>query len=158
MAGQIQVPGDRPRGRRGHRPMAEINVTPFVDVMLVLLIIFMVTAPLLTVGVPVDLPQTQANQLSDPKEPLVVSIDARGQVFVQETPVELSDLGPRLVAIRGAKADTDIYVRGDKGIDYGRVMAVMGALNSAGFARVSLVAEFPQDAPAPTPTPRPRGR
>lgn len=138
--------------------MAEINVTPFVDVMLVLLIIFMVTAPLLTVGVPVDLPQTQANQLSDPKEPLVVSIDARGQVFVQETPVDLSDLGPRLTAVRGAKADTDIYVRGDKGIDYGRVMAVMGALNSAGFTRVSLVAEFPQDAPAPTPTPRPRGR
>ncbi len=154
MAGPIQVPGDRPRGRRGNRPMSEINVTPFVDVMLVLLVIFMVTAPLLTVGVPVDLPQTQASQLSDQQEPLVVSIDDEGRIFVQETPVELETLAPQLEAVRGAKADTNIYVRGDRAIDYGRVMAVMGALNSAGFERVSLVAEVPQGPPA---TPGPGG-
>lgn len=149
MAGPIQVPGDRPRGRRGNRPMSEINVTPFVDVMLVLLVIFMVTAPLLTVGVPVDLPQTEATQLSDQEEPLVVSIDNEGRIFVQETPVELDTLAPRLEAVRGAKTDTNIYVRGDRAIDYGRVMAVMGALNSAGFERVSLVAEVPQEPAAP---------
>ncbi|MFN4090085.1 MAG: protein TolR [Alphaproteobacteria bacterium] len=142
------VPGDRPRGRRGNRPISEINVTPFVDVMLVLLIVFMVTAPLLTVGVPVDLPQTQATQLSDDSEPLVVSIDGQGRIFVQETEVDLDTLAPRIEAIRGARADTAIYVRGDRAIDYGRVMAVMGTLNSAGFDRVSLVAEFAQDAAA----------
>src|SRR5690606_29607625 len=109
----------------------------------------MVTAPLLTVGVPVDLPQTQATQLSDQQEPLVVSIDSEGRIFVQETPVELDTLALRLEAVQGTKADTNIYVRGDKAIDYGRVMAVMGALNSAGFERVSLVAEVPQEPAAP---------
>src|SRR3546814_8032793 len=114
MAAPILVPGDRPRGRRGGRPISEINVTPFVDVMLVLLVIFMVTAPLLTVGVPVDLPKTEAAQLSDQQEPVVVSIDGEGRIFVQEKPVDLAALAPQLQAVRGAKADTNIYVRGDR--------------------------------------------
>ena len=136
-------------GRRKHsryRPMSEINVTPFVDVMLVLLIVFMVTAPLLTVGVPIDLPKTRASALSNPEEPLVISINARGQVFIQESPVELINVVPRLVAITSAKADTRIYVRGDQRVNYGRIMEVMGRVNSAGFTRVALIAELP-DAP-----------
>src|SRR3546814_19255324 len=129
MAAPILVPGDRPRGRRGGRPISEINVTPFVDVMLVLLVIFMVTAPLLTVGVPVDLPKPEAAQLSDQQEPVVVSIDGEGRIFVQEKPVDLAALQPHLQAVRGAKAAQNIYVRGDRAIEYGRVQAVVGAMN-----------------------------
>ena len=136
-------------GRQSYRPMSEINVTPMVDVMLVLLIIFMVTAPLLTVGVPVDLPKTQAEVLSDPDEPLVITVDAQGQLFLQETPVDITGLAPRLMAITQNKLDTRIYVRGDQSIQYGRVMEVMGALTTAGFAQVALITELPAPTTAP---------
>ena len=145
MAGEFTI-SRTGHGRRKHsryRPMSEINVTPFVDVMLVLLIVFMVTAPLLTVGVPIDLPKTRANALSNPEEPLVISINARGEVFIQESPVELINVVPRLVAITSAKADTRIFVRGDQRVNYGRIMEVMGRVNSAGFTRVALIAELP---------------
>ena len=139
------------RGRRRtsrYRPMSEINVTPFVDVMLVLLIVFMVTAPLLTVGVPVDLPKAQVRALSSPEEPLVISVDSGGGIFIQETGVDIGQMVPRLIAITEAKADTRIYVRGDKSVNYGRIMEVMGRVNSAGFTRVALIAELPE-APEP---------
>jgi biopolymer transport protein TolR len=126
------------RGRRG-RPMSEINVTPFVDVMLVLLIVFMVTAPLLTVGVPVDLPQTRAKSLGEDREPLAVTIDKAGQVFLQNTPIEVDQLIPKLTAISSNGYDQRIFVRGDKAVDYGKVMEVMGLLNAAGFTRIGLV-------------------
>jgi biopolymer transport protein TolR len=129
---------------RRRRPMAEINVTPFVDVMLVLLIVFMVTAPLLTVGVPVDLPEAKAKALSQPEEPLVISIDSSGVVFIQETEVALEKLVPRLAAITDNKPDTRIYLRGDKTVDYGRIMDVMARVNSAGFTRLALVSELPR--------------
>ncbi|WP_439515620.1 protein TolR [Oceanibaculum nanhaiense] len=135
--------GRRNNGR--YMPMSEINVTPFVDVMLVLLIVFMVTAPLLTVGVPVDLPKTQASQLSDQVEPLVVTVNAEGRLFIQETETESGQLVPRLQAITQNKPDTRIYVRGDQAINYGRVMEVMGLINSAGFTKVALIAEMPQE-------------
>lgn len=130
--------------RRTYRPMSEINVTPFVDVMLVLLIVFMVTAPLLTVGVPVDLPKTQAKSIAEAEEPLVISVDAEGTVFIQDTEVPMENLVVRLRAITGNKADTRIYVRGDRAINYGRIMEVMGTVNVAGFTRVALVAELPK--------------
>ncbi len=130
--------------RRTYRPMAEINVTPFVDVMLVLLVVFMVTAPLLTVGVKVDLPQTDSPVIQGQDEPLAVSVDAKGQIFIQDTAVEIAELAPRLVAITDNKPDTRIFVRGDKTIDYGRVMEVMGMLNAAGFSRVALITERPR--------------
>lgn len=130
--------------RISYRPMSQINVTPFVDVMLVLLIVFMVTAPLLTVGVPVDLPQTQAAQLGDSDEPLVVTVDKEGRVYLQETEVPLEDLAVKLMAITENRRDVNIFVRGDRALLYGRVMEVMGALNVSGFTRVSLVAELPR--------------
>ncbi|MEQ9813679.1 MAG: protein TolR [Azospirillaceae bacterium] len=131
--------------RRGLRPMAEINVTPFVDVMLVLLIVFMITAPLLTVGVPVDLPRTQAQNISEQTEPLVISVTAEGDIFVQETEVDIGNLVPLLIAITNENAEAQIFVRGDQSLAYGRMMQVMGSINSAGFTRVSLVAELPQE-------------
>lgn len=130
----------RRRGRRTH-PMSEINVTPFVDVMLVLLIVFMVTAPLLTAGVPVDLPETRAKQLGQDREPLTVSIDKSGQVFLQNTPIGADELVPKLRAISENGYDQRIFVRGDKTVDYGKVMQVMGLLNAAGFTRIGLVTE-----------------
>ena len=139
--------GTLPRGgrRKGQYPlMHEINVTPFVDVMLVLLIVFMVTAPLLTVGVPVDLPRTQARNIPDPEEPLVVSVTADGQIYVQESPIDLDNLVPLLRAITGANPEARIFVRGDRSLAYGRIMEVMGAVSGAGFSRVALVAEVPQ--------------
>ncbi len=136
------------RGRRGRHfsPMSEINVTPLVDVMLVLLIIFMVTAPLLTVGVPVDLPQNDAPAINEQTEPLVVSIDGQGRLYIQETQIKSADLVPRLKAITKAskKSDQRIYVRGDKKIAYGKVMDVMGMISAAGFDKVALVAEMPE--------------
>jgi biopolymer transport protein TolR len=123
------------------RPMAEINVTPFVDVMLVLLIVFMVTAPLLTVGVPVDLPQTRAKSLGEDREPLAVTVDMNGQIFLQNTPVVVNDLVPRLVAISNNGYNQRIFVRGDKSVGYGKVMEVMGLLNAAGFTRIGLVTD-----------------
>ena len=137
-------------GKRRHRRnpvMAEINVTPMVDVMLVLLIIFMVSAPLLTVGVPIDLPQTQASSLDQAdKEPLAVSVNTDGKVFLQNTEIELEALVPKLQAIAQARGGNDerIYVRGDKTVDYGTVMKVMGRLSSAGFRRAALVTEVEQ--------------
>ena len=137
--------GGRSSRRRVHyQPMSEINVTPFVDVMLVLLIVFMVTAPLLTVGVPIDLPKTKAQSISDSVEPLVVSIDGEGEIYIQDTTVELKNLIARLSAITENKVDIRIYVRGDRTIDYGRVMEVMGRINNAGFTRVALITEMPK--------------
>ena len=134
-------PGVLRARRRAHSPMSDINVTPMVDVMLVLLIIFMVTAPLLTVGVNVDLPRTKASVIQGKDEPLTVSVNAEGRIFLQETELELDTLAPRLVAITGSNPDARIFVRGDKGIPYGRVMEVMGTINAAGFHKVALVTE-----------------
>src|SRR6478735_1617925 len=136
-------------GRRRHRRrpvMSEINVTPMVDVMLVLLIIFMVSAPLLTVGVPLDLPQTQAKTLDQDKEPLTVSVNMKGQVFLQNTEIPLEEVVPKLKAITDARGGTDerIYVRGDRQVDYGTVMKVMGRISAAGFRRVAMVTEIEQ--------------
>lgn len=137
------------RGRRGgYRPMAEINVTPLVDVMLVLLIVFMVTAPLLTVAVPVDLPKAQAQSVKQDKEPLVVSVDARGNVYLQEARSELDVLVAKLKAVTGSNPDARIFVRGDRGVPYGRIMEVMGTINAAGFTKVALVAELPTPEPS----------
>ena len=137
----------RSRGwnRRSHRLMSEINVTPMVDVMLVLLVIFMITAPLLTVGVPVDLPKAEAQAISGQDEPLVVTLDAEGKIFLQETEISLDQLAPRLKAITENKPDTRIFVRGDRAIAYGNVMAVMGTVNQAGISHVALVTELPRD-------------
>jgi len=123
--------------------MSEINVTPMVDVMLVLLVVFMVSAPLMTVGVPVDLPKTDASQMVGQDEPLVVSVNDKGEVFLQETKITLEQLVPRLVAITQNKKDTRIFVRGDKAIAYWQVMEVMGTVNLAGFTRVALLTQLP---------------
>jgi biopolymer transport protein TolR len=136
-------------GKRRHRRkpvMAEINVTPMVDVMLVLLIIFMVSAPLLTVGVPIDLPQSQAKSLDTDKEPLTVSVNTKGQVYLQNSEIKIEELIPKLQAIAQARGGNDerIYVRGDRKVDYGTVMRVMGRLSAAGFRRVALVTEVEQ--------------
>ena len=136
--------GARSRRGRGRTPISDINVTPMVDVMLVLLIIFMVTAPLLTVGVPVDLPKTNAAQITGQDEPLVISVNPAGNVYLQETEISLEDLAPRLQAIVQNKPDTRIFVRGDKTVSYGRVVEVMATLTSAGFSRVALITEMPQ--------------
>ena len=143
------APAAGPVGKRRHRRkavMAEINVTPLVDVMLVLLIIFMVSAPLLTVGVPIDLPQTQAKSLEQDREPLTVSVNPQGQVFLQNSEIKVEELVPKLQAITQARggADERIYVRGDRKVDYGTVMRVMGRLSQAGFRRVALVTEVEQ--------------
>jgi biopolymer transport protein TolR len=136
-------------GRRRHRRtpvMSEINVTPLVDVMLVLLIIFMVSAPLLSVGVPIDLPQTQAKGMDQDREPLTVSVNTEGQVFLQNSEIKLDELVPKLQAITQARGGLDerVYVRGDRKVDYGTVMKVMGRLSVAGFRRVALVTEIEQ--------------
>ena len=124
-----------------YRPMAEINVTPFVDVMLVLLVIFMVAAPLMMVGVPLDLPKTAAAQITPKDGPIVVSVSREGQVFIQENPVDADDLPARLSQAHADRPEAIVYVRGDKGIDYGRVMDVLGQVGRAGFSKISLVAE-----------------
>ena len=137
-------------GKRRHRRnpvMSEINVTPMVDVMLVLLIIFMVSAPLLTVGVPIDLPQSRAESLDAPdKEPLTVSVNTEGKVFLQNSEIKIEELVPKLKAIADARGGSDerIYVRGDRGVYYGTVMQVMGRLSAAGFRKVALVTEVEQ--------------
>src|SRR5271154_1795730 len=143
MAAQITPYSGSIRGRRrSYRPVADINVTPFVDVMLVLLVVFMVTAPLMTVAVPIDLPKTQARSVAQDKEPLVVSIDASGKVYLQEKKMDLPDLVPKLQAITGANPDARIFVRGDKDVSYGRIMEVMGTISASGFNKVALVAEL----------------
>ena len=128
---------------------AEINVTPMVDVMLVLLIIFMVSAPLLTVGVPIDLPQSQAKTLDQDREPLTVSVNVKGEVFLQNTEIALEELVAKLKAVTDARGGLDerIYVRGDRQVDYGTVMKVMGRISAAGFRRVALVTEVEQGSP-----------
>ena len=131
-----------------YRAMSEINVTPLVDVMLVLLVVFMITAPLLTVGVPVELPQTQAPPINEPKEPLTITVNRDGDVFIQETGIAIDSLVPRLLAITGSNPDAILYVRGDKAINYGRVLEIMSLVSSAGFRKVSLVAEMPAGKPA----------
>lgn len=136
----------RGRGRRSggtsHRPMAEINVTPFVDVMLVLLIVFMVAAPLLTAGVPVDLPQSQAKPIQDEdNKPIEITVTKDGKTFVGETEVEFDRLVPLLTAMTQGQVDRRIYIRGDQTIDYGLVMKVIGSINGAGFSKVALISE-----------------
>jgi len=127
--------------RRSKEPISEINVTPFVDVMLVLLIIFMVTAPLLTVGVQVDLPETSADTLAEETEPLTLTINAKGEIFIQETKVEYEKIIAKILAVSNNRTDTRIYVRGDKTINYGRVLEIMGMLSGAGFSKVALISE-----------------
>lgn len=139
----IQLQGGSRAGRMKRRPMSEINVTPLVDVMLVLLIVFMVAAPLLTVGVQVDLPQTQAAAIQGQDEPLSVTIDSKGVIYLQETAVELDQLVPRLQAISGGAPERRIFVRGDQAINYGKVLEVMGVINTAGFSKVALVGNPP---------------
>ena len=132
-----------PGGRYRRTPISQINVTPMVDVMLVLLVVFMITAPLLTVGVPVDLPKTDASRIVGQDEPLVVSVAGDGKLYLQDAVVALDELAPRLTAITANRRDARIFVRGDRAIAYGQVMAVMGALNQAGFNRVALITEKP---------------
>jgi biopolymer transport protein TolR len=133
--------GRRRRGARRHRPMSEINMTPFIDVMLVLLIIFMVAAPLLTVGVPLDLPQTKAAALNIDKQPLTLSVKADGKIYLMETAIGMDEIVPKLQAIAKTGQDDRIYVRGDKATNYGRVAEVMSVINAAGYKKVALVTE-----------------
>ncbi len=143
MAVSIQMV-ERGRRSRRRRPISEINVTPFVDVMLVLLIVFMVTAPLLTAGVPVDLPKTRAQVLGQDREPLSVTIRRDGQIYLQNTPIAQDELVPKLAAIAQNGYEQRIFVRGDKAVDYGRVMEVMGMLSAAGFTHIGLVTGPPK--------------
>ena len=138
--GSGQAGGGR-RGRRRKRAvlMTEINVTPFVDVMLVLLIIFMVAAPLLTVGVPIDLPETQATALEGDTEPITISVNSAGEIFIQDTPIVIDEVVPKLEAIAANGYEERIYVRGDQDADYGTMMKLMGRINAAGFKRLGLV-------------------
>lgn len=145
MGGQLASRTGGGRKRRRSSVMSEINVTPMVDVMLVLLVIFMVTAPLMTVSVPVDLPQTQGQNVSSDKEPLVVTVTAKGEIYLQETKVTLEALVPRLQAMKGVNPEMRIFVRGDRGVAYGRIMEAMGALSAAGFKHVALVADLPKN-------------
>ncbi len=150
MAGQL---GNYGRGRRRYRPLAEINVTPLVDVMLVLLIVFMVAAPLMTSGVNVDLPKASAAPLAQDSEPVTVSINAEGKIFVGETEAALPDLVGRLQTATDNKTDRRIFVRGDKGITYGRIMEVMSTVNQGGFTKVALLAEQTGGPAAPSSPP-----
>ena len=131
--------GRRRRGGRKHRPIADINMTPFIDVMLVLLIIFMVAAPMLTTGVQLDLPQTGASALNVEKQPLVISIKADGKIYLMETETNITELIPKLQAVAKTGPEERIFVRGDKTIAYGKVAEVMAALSTAGYKKVALV-------------------
>lgn len=135
---------DRRRGRRRHL-MSEINVTPFVDVMLVLLIIFMIAAPLLTVGVPIDLPETEAKALNSETQPITISVNETGQIYLQETEIALNEIVPKLEQIAQTGYEERIYVRGDRTADYGAVMKVMARISSAGFGNLGLVTLQEQD-------------
>ena len=183
MAGIIPAPGAGSSGgkfrRRSYTPIADINVTPLVDVMLVLLIIFMITAPLLQVGVPVDLPKTSAQQVGGKDEPLVVSVNAQGEVFLGETKYDIAELGAKLKAVHEEKPDQRVFMRSDKAVDYGKMMEVMGVVIESGFRQLGLLGEqaqalgkgmgtvspapaqqpapaAPRGQPAPTPAPTPR--
>ena len=125
--------------------MSEINVPPFVDVMLVLLIVFMVTAPLLTVGIPVDLPKVKASALTDQKDPLEITVKIGGEIYLGESEVDVENLIPRLNAITELNKEARIYVRGDRVVAYGRIMEIMSLVNSAGYIKVALVTQNPKD-------------
>jgi biopolymer transport protein TolR len=145
MGAGLQIGGalsSRRARRRSARPMSEINVTPMVDVMLVLLIIFMVTAPLLTVGVPIELPKSEAKQLEGDKEPLTISVDPEGRIFLQETELQIDEIVPKLTAIAKNGYDERIFVRGDRRVNYGVVMRVMGTISAAGFRRIALISDL----------------
>ncbi len=137
----IPLPPSGESGEERYAPLAEINVTPMVDVMLVLLVIFMVTAPLLTVGVPINLPKTSAAQVTQPQQPLVVSINTAGETFIGDNPVVGDDLKAQLTALAAQDPTRIVYVRGDRAIEYGTLMDLLGLVNTAGFAKVSLLAE-----------------
>jgi biopolymer transport protein TolR len=147
-AGSMNIAAAGGRTQRRRRPvMSEINVTPFVDVMLVLLIVFMVSAPLLTVGVPIELPQSQAKALEQNNEPLTVSVNNQSQIFLQNDEIKLDDLLPKLKAIidaRGGTSNDLIYIRGDRTVGYGMMMRVMGRISGAGYHRIALVTEVEQ--------------
>ena len=142
MGASMNMGGPR-AGRRGRRykPMSEINVTPFVDVMLVLLIVFMISAPLLTAGVPLDLPQTKAQALEGDTKPLTVQLDAKGRVFLQTTELKFDEVVPKLKAIARNGYDERVFVRADKAVDYGAVARLVSAISAAGFRRIGLVTE-----------------
>jgi biopolymer transport protein TolR len=147
MAGSVIASASSGRsGRRRRAVMSEINVTPFVDVMLVLLIVFMVSAPLLTVGVPINLPQSRAKSLSQNTDPLTVAIDGQGQIFLQDAKVTADELMAKLQAVTATRGGfaAPIYFKADKALNYGMIMRLLGRLNSAGYARVELVTEFGQ--------------
>ncbi len=152
--------------RRRYQPLAEINVTPFVDVMLVLLIIFMVAAPLMNTAVNVDLPKAAASPVNQDSEPLNVSVDGKGQVFLQDQPIQLDELAPKLTAIAKEQKDRRIFVRGDRANSYGTMMEVMGVIIQGGFSKVSLLTDpsgtraspVVPAAPAGPASPRPPGR
>lgn len=127
--------------RRSFSPMSEINVTPMVDVMLVLLVIFMVTAPLLTTGIPIELPKTHAAPLAEPVEPLTIVVNSQGQIFIQETETPLEELTNKLIAITGNNPEARIYVRGDQSLTYGLIMQVMGTIGDAGYTKVALLTD-----------------
>jgi biopolymer transport protein TolR len=146
MAGALQA-RDKGVRRARRRAMAEINVTPFVDVMLVLLIVFMVTAPLLTVGVPVDLPKTKAQALGQDREPLTVTVKRDGHIYLQNTPIDDQELVERLTAIAANGYDQRIFVRGDAGVDYARVAVVLGLLSGSGFTHIGLVTDVAKPKP-----------
>ena len=140
----ISLSNGKARAASRYRPMSDINVTPLVDVMLVLLVVFMVTAPLLTVGVPVDLPQTTAPPINEPKEPTVITVNKEGEIFIQDTSIPMDGLVAKLQAVTNSNPDAVLYVRGDKDISYGKVLEVMSLISNAGFHKVSLVAEAPK--------------
>lgn len=131
--------GSKRRRARRHQPISEINVTPFVDVMLVLLIIFMVAAPLLTVGVPIDLPETEAKALNSETQPITISVNELGEVYIQETKIPVEEVVPKLEAIASNGYEERIYVRGDRTADYGTVMKIMARVSAAGFKKIGLV-------------------
>ncbi len=141
MAAQTQ----RMRSRRHARQavMSEINITPFVDIMLVLVVILMIAAPLLTLGVPVDLPKASVSPINQEREPVILSVDKEGRIYIQDAEIEVEALVPRLIAVAETNNDLRIFVRGDREINYGRVMEVMGLVNRAGFTRVALIAQAP---------------
>ncbi|MGB4106760.1 MAG: protein TolR [Alphaproteobacteria bacterium] len=144
MGASLGSGGSRRRGRSGgtYKPMAEINVTPLVDVMLVLLIVFMVAAPLLTAGVPVDLPNSEAKPISDEEnKPIEITLAKDGKIYIGETSVERTKLIPLLSAMTEGQTDRRIYIRGDQSLEYGGIMELLGAVNGAGFTKVALISE-----------------
>ncbi len=153
-------PSSNGGGGEDYRPMAEINITPMVDVMLVLLIIFMVAAPLMVAGVPVDLPKTTASKLAQPKKPMVVTLDAEGKLYIRDEEVTRATLVPRLQQLKAAEGDTVVYVRADRKNAYGDVMELLGRVGEVGYQRLSLLAnhlkpEAGAMAPSPPPAPAP---